>query len=265
MSWRAVPIAIVPVLALLFASSAASANPGITGYAGKPYFGTADTCETNCHKPPSTPVPTITLTVPASVQAGSKNDVTLVVNGTRARTAFNAAFSDGVVVTAGSNSQVPFPIETPEEVATVDPPPAGATGTYKFSFTAPQTNGTITLWVAAMSASGAGTANDAVVKTTRTIMVTGGTTAPTDAGASSSGTASSTSGSSSGGAGTGDAGPSSSSGGESASSSGSGGSGRRLPSSDDGGGCRVTASSFDATWLAVVVALALTGAARRAR
>jgi hypothetical protein len=248
--------------ALLFASGTAFANPGINGYSGKPYFGQADTCDTNCHKP-TTPIPTITLTMPTTVQAGSTNDVTLVVNGTRTRTSFDAAFSDGVVVTKGSNTNVPFPMETPDEVVAVDPPPSGATGTYKFSFTAPQTNGTITLYVAAMSASGAGTANDGVAKTTRTIMVTGGTNPTSDAGASStsSGATSSSSTTSSSGT-TADGGESSSSGGASASSSGSGASGRRLASSDDGG-CHVGGST-DASWIAI--ALAITAAARgRAR
>ena len=74
-------------------------------------------------------------------------------------------------------------METPEEIVAVDPPPSGATGTYEFSFTAPATNGTITLWVAAMSASGAGNNNDGVAKTTRTITVTGGTNPTPDGGA----------------------------------------------------------------------------------
>jgi uncharacterized membrane protein YgcG len=256
---HAVPVA-AALVALFLASGSARANPGINGYSGKPYFGVGDTCDTNCHKP-STPIPTITLTIPTTVQAGSKNDVTLVVAGTRVRTSFDAAFSDGVVVTAGSNTNVPFPVETPDEVVAVDPPPAGATGTYKFSFTAPKTNGTITLWVAAMSASGAGNVNDGVAKTTRTITVTGGTNPTPDAGTTSSSGGSSGSTASSGT--TTDGGASSSSGGESASSSsGSGASGRRLPSSDDGG-CHA-ASSSDLSW--IVVALAITAAARgRAR
>lgn len=250
------------LLASGMASSTASANPGINGYSGKPYFGQADTCETNCHKA-GTPVPTITLTIPATVQAGSKTDVTLVVGGTRARTSFDAAFSDGVVVTAAQNTFVPFPMETPDEVVAVDPPPSGATGTYKFSFTAPATNGTIMLWVAAMSASGAGTANDGVAKTTRTITVVGGTNPLPDAGTSSSGGSSSGTASSSGA--TSDGGTSSSGGGSAGgSSSGSGASGRRPGSSDDGG-CQV-ARGTDASWLAVVVAIAISTAARgRAR
>lgn len=249
------------LLASLF-SGVASASPGINGYSGKPYFGMNDTCETNCHKP-STPVPTIALTIPATVQAGSKNDVTLVVTGTRTRTSFDAAFSDGVVVTAGANTSVPFPVETPDEVVAVDPPPSGATGTYKFSFTAPATNGAITLWVAAMSASGAGTANDGVAKTTRTIMVTGGTNPAPDAGsssssggASSSSSTSSSSSSSSGGT---------ADGGDESTSSSGGASGRRLgSSSSDTGGCQL-ARAPDASWaaLAIAVTAAARGRARR--
>ena len=192
--------------------------------------------------------------------------VTLVVAGTRSRTSFDAAFSDGVVVTAGSNTHVPFPLETPDEVVAVDPPPSGATGTYKFSFTAPATNGTITLWVAAMSANGAGTANDGVAKTTRTIMVTGGTNPTSDAGASSSSSSSSGSSGSSGGSGgsTDGGGPSGGDGGSSgASSSGSGAGPRRLAPADEGG-CHVT-PSFDPSWIAVALAVmaAARGRARR--
>lgn len=256
---RAAPI----VLALCLVSGVARANPGINGYSGKPYFGMAETCDTNCHKPPSTPLPTLTLTVPTTVQAGSKNDVTLVIAGTRARTSFDAAFTDGVVVTAGQNTNVPFPVETPDEITAVTPPPSGATGTYKFSFTAPKSNGTITLYVAAMSANGAGTANDAVAKTTRTITVTGGTTPTSDAGTSSSSSSSSaSSGSTSGGAN--DAGEQTSSGGSSGGASGSTESPRRLANGGDGGGCAV-APSADASWLAAALAImaAARGRARR--
>lgn len=263
---RAASIAVA--VGLLVVSGAARANPGINGYSGRPYFGVADTCDTNCHKPPSTPVPTITLNLPATVQAGSKTDVTLVVNGTRARTSFDAAFSDGVVVTGGTNTMVPFPVETPGEVVAKDPPPSGASGTYKFSFTAPAKNGTITLWVAAMSASGAGTANDAVTKTTRTIMVTGGTSTTPDGGpsTSSSGSGGGSTGDRDGGGGgaNDDGGATSSSSGEA--SSGSSAAGRRLANGDDGG-CNVanvaSSSSGASLYLLTAIMAAARGRARR--
>jgi uncharacterized protein (TIGR03382 family) len=163
------------VLGLTIVAQTARANPGINGFSGKPNaFGTADTCATNCHQPTS-PTPTLDVTVPTSAEAGTTHEVTIVVNGTRVRTALNAAFTDGVVAVAGQNTEVPFPDQDPEEVVSVTPPPSGATGTYKLSFVAPNRNGPITLWIAAMSANGAGVGGDGVVTTTRTITVTGAT------------------------------------------------------------------------------------------
>lgn len=221
------------VATVLFAS-AASANPGISGYSGKPYFGMAQTCDSTCHEATS-PAPKLTLTIPTTVQAGSTNDVTLVVEGTREATSFDAAFSDGVKVIKGTNTEIPFPVETPEEVVAKTPVPAGASATYAFSFVAPKSNGPITLWVAGMSASGKGTGGDGVAKTTRTITVVGGA-APADGGAGDAGTSSSASSSSSSGGveEDEDASTSASSGGAS-----SGGSGARLPSRGDDGGCAV--------------------------
>jgi len=86
-----------------------------------------------------------------------------------------AAFSAPVVATKGQNTDVPFPVQTPDEVAAVAPPPNGASGTYKFSFVAPNANGPLTMYLAAMSASGAGTGGDGVAVTTRTITITGAT------------------------------------------------------------------------------------------
>jgi MYXO-CTERM domain-containing protein len=163
------------VVGLTIVAQTARANPGINGFSGKPNaFGTADTCATNCHQPTS-PTPTLDVTVPSVAEAGTTHEVTIVVNGTRVRTALNAAFTDGVVAVAGQNTEVPFPDQDPEEVVSVTPPPSGATGTYKLSFVAPNRNGPITLWIAAMSASGAGVGGDGVVTTTRTITVTGAT------------------------------------------------------------------------------------------
>jgi hypothetical protein len=228
---------------LVCAARPSSANPGINGYTGMPLpSGGNDSCDTNCHKP-STPIPTLDITIPATVQAGSTNTVKIVVNGTRVRTSLDAAFDrPGVKITKGQNTEVPFPDDTPEEVVAVTPPPTGASGTYQFSFIAPSTNGTMKLWIAAMSASGAGTANDGVAKTTRTITITGGSTAPSDAGTgpvdpgtSDDGGA----GSSSGGEGGGedDGGATSSSGGSNGGTDAT--SPRRLPAGDDG--CSVSA------------------------
>lgn len=221
----------------------ASAHPGITGYSGKPYNGVSETCTTNCHAKGGA-APALTITVPASVQAGSTNAMRIVVAGNKPRTSMNAAFSDGVKTTKGLNTDTPLPKEEPTEIAAVVPPPSGATGTYDFTFTAPPVAGTITMWVAGMAASGNGTNGDGVAAAMRTITVTGGVA---DAGSDSGGP--SDAGGSEGG-GPGDGGPgavgSTDAGGSSSGSSGTSGSvprGEDAP--DDGGGCGV-ASTNDA-------------------
>lgn|GEM_PF-2151315 len=173
--------ALSTIAALTSASGSAHATPGITGYSGKPYNGATETCNTVCHGGNGTP-PTLDITVPSTMAAGETAEVTIVVNGTRARTSLNAALSDGVTAAKGQNTDIPFPIEAPGEVAAVIPPPSGANGTYKFTFVAPNKNGPITLWVAGMSASGSGTGGDGVRAATRTITVTGATAPAPDAG-----------------------------------------------------------------------------------
>ena len=137
----------------------------------------AETCTTNCHGGGGAP-PTLNITVPSTMKAGESAEVTIVVDGTRTRTSMNAALSDGVKATKGQNTEIPFPVETPGEVAAVTPPPNGADGTYKFTFVAPNKNGPITLWVAGMSANGSGSGGDGVATATRTITVSGATTPP---------------------------------------------------------------------------------------
>jgi hypothetical protein len=241
-------VGVVAALATSFAGLRdASAHPGITGYSGKPYNGVSETCTTNCHAAGANP-PTVTITAPATVPAGSTSLVTVVVAGNRMRTSMNAAFTDGTKTTKGSNTDTPLPSQEPTEIATVVPPPGGKSATYKFSFIAPNVAGPIKLYVSGMAANGSGAGGDAVTSTSQTITVTaadGGSPADAgtdsgsagNAGASSGGTSGTSGTSGTGGAqptdaGTGD--PGSSSG--SASSSGvadtSGGS--------DTGGCSVS-------------------------
>ena len=180
---RFAALALTASLVVLVAGPAA-AHPGITGYSGKPYNGVSETCTTNCHAKGGA-APTLTITVPASVVAGSTNAVKVVVAGNKTRTSFNAAFSDGVKTVKGTNTDTPLPKEEPTEIAAKVPPPNGATGTYDFTFIAPPSAGTITMWVAGMAASGNGTSGDGVANAVRTITVTGGTTdAGTDGGGS---------------------------------------------------------------------------------
>lgn len=185
-------------LVVLTIASPASAFRGITGYSGKPYNGISSNCATTCHTQNKSTPPRLTVTFrdeasgnetsgeTPTITAKGKVDVTIVVAGSLNRTSMNAALTTGVVGSKGQNTEIPFEQE-PEEIAAVDPPPSGATGTYKFSFIAPSTNGTINLWVAGMSASGGGTGGDGVTALKRDITVTGGTTPQPDAGAPDAG------------------------------------------------------------------------------
>ncbi len=175
-------IVAVGLLLVMTSVTEASAHPGITGYSGKPYNGASETCTTNCHAKGGV-APALTITVPATVLGGSTTVVTLVVAGNKVRTSMNVAFSEGVKTTKGSNTDTPLAAQEPTEIGAIVPPPNGATSTYKFSFTAPSSNGTITMWVAGMAASGVGTGGDGVANTTRTILVTA---AVPDAGADAS-------------------------------------------------------------------------------
>lgn len=232
---------LVAVAAVTFAPSA-GAHPGITGYSGKPYNGTPETCTTNCHAKGANP-PTLTIMVPTSVVAGSTSQVTIVVAGNRVRTSLNAAFTDGVKTIKGTNTDTPLPAQEPTELAAVDPPPSGATATYKFSFIAPNVPGAITMYVAGMAANGSGTGGDAVATTTRAITVTA-----LDAGmALDAGSSSGTSGTSGGSSGGGTSGTSTSGGTDGGSSGTSGtaasSSGAAAPAAGDGSdsGCSIGA------------------------
>jgi len=253
------------VLATLLLAGAASAHPGITGYSGKPYNGTSETCTTNCHAKGGANPPTLTITVPTTVAAGSTSQVTVKVAGNRARTSFNAAFTDGVKTTKGTNTDTPLPAQEPTEIAATDPPPSGATATYRFSFLAPKTAGPLTMYVAGMAANGSGTGGDAITTTTRMITVTApdaGTT--TDAGSSGGGDAS-TSGGTSGTSGSVDGGGSS--GGTSGATASS--SGNASPAADEGddSGCAIRAPSQARapSLVALFVVMGLAARARRRR
>ena len=255
------------LFALACTTRSASASPGTTGYSGKPYNGVSETCTTNCHTGGGTP-PTLNITVPSTMNAGETAEVTIVVDGTRTRTSMNAALSDGVKATKGQNTEIPFPVETPGEVAAVSPPPNGADGTYKFTFVAPNKNGPITLWVAGMSANGSGSGGDGVATATRTITVSGATTPPPADGGSP--------GDEDGGTGTNgpsdagsqsDAAPSDDDA-DDDDRSNSGTRRRSTTSGDDGGGCAAArASTRDAGAIAsgALAALALVLSRRRAR
>lgn len=181
-------VAVLAFVATLGTTRLAVANLGIAGYSGKPSNGKSDNCATNCHTGGGAR-PTLTIDVPSALQAGTRADVSITVNGSNSRTSMNAALSNGVTATAGENTTVPFP-QAPEEVTAVIPPPSGGSATYTFSFVAPNRNGSISLWVAGMAANGSSTFGDGVATAMRTITVSGATSSgSSDAGSSNDGSA----------------------------------------------------------------------------
>lgn len=265
---------LVAALALVVVTAAprpAAANPGITGYSGKPYYGASKTCKTDCHTGGG-PVPSLVINAPEALEAGKTGQVSITVNGSLSRTSMNAALSDGVKATAGNNTTIPFPTETPGEVGAVVPPPSGGSATYTFSFVAPNKNGPVTLWIAGMAASGDGNGGDGVATATRTITVSGATAStPEDAGPSGGGSTSSGGSTANDGGRRADGGGTSSSSGDETSGdddeSTTGASGRRL-SSQESDGCatsRTAPADASAVACAALTALALTFARRRRR
>lgn len=173
---RTLRVALLVASALTVARSSA-ANPGITGYSGKTYDGISETCSTTCHGKGAA-LPALSIDAPSALTAGQTASVTIVVDGKSTRTSLNAALSDGVTATAGTNTVIPFPKQTPGEIGATSPPPSGAKGTYTFTFVAPNRNGTIMLWVAGMAANGSGSGGDGVATTSREITITGATAPP---------------------------------------------------------------------------------------
>jgi hypothetical protein len=170
-----------PAILITAMSAVASANPGTVGYSGKPYASGSGTCaQSGCHTATGNK-PSINLTVPTTMTAGSSQEFTVTVSGGLGSTSFDAALPDGVQVTAGNNTEVPFPQNA--EVVPKVAPTGGNNNTYRFTVKAPAYNGTMKFYVAAMSTNNNGSrGDDGVATATRDITITGGTTGSADAG-----------------------------------------------------------------------------------
>ena len=154
------------LVAVLSFPSLASATRGVTGYSGKPYNGNRETCA-QCHSGGT--APTVTITNVGTVTAGSTNQVTVRVSGNL--TAVNIAMADGTEVTPIQNLRLEFPANA-ELVA--NPAPI-AENDYRFSFKAPQRNGTHTIWATGLTSNNnSATSGDGVRSVTQTFTVTGG-------------------------------------------------------------------------------------------
>ncbi len=184
---------------------AASANAGgLAGYTGKPYptFPQGQSCN-ECHSGGT--APTVTITGPASLNAGQSANFSVVVTTGQTRAAASAAATDGVVLApVTQNLRDSFGEMVPNGNSV-----ASNAATFTFRATAPATGTTFRLWAVGLATNGTGNGGDRAAHTLKDVAIVGGapppatpppaSTAPppdeksgpvpgVDAGASSSGT-----------------------------------------------------------------------------
>lgn len=152
-------------LALLTAASAAAYPQGITGAA-------RDGCG-SCHGSSVTDAVQVTLTGPASLDAGTRGDYVLTVRGGPARVAgFDVAVSrGGGVLEPGPDSQL-----AGDDATHLRPEPFdGGVARFHFTLRAPEQSRTVTLYGAGNSANGDGrSGGDAYNTTSLDVRVVGG-------------------------------------------------------------------------------------------
>jgi len=160
---------------VLMHASPALARPGITGYSGK----SGSTCS-NCHSGGA--APTVAISGPTSASPGSVSNYTFTITG-GAMTSSTAAGRGGAcdiassagTLGAGSGDQL-----SSSEVVGGATVPSGTAVSFPFTWMAPATAGTYTLYAAGNSVNGnAGTSGDGVSATTLTVTVGGGSTSGT--------------------------------------------------------------------------------------
>lgn len=273
---RLLALAVASVAALAPASAWANANLS-AGYAGKPEPGTgSETCADHCHQNGGT-APTLTLSGPSTLTAGMSGSYTLTVAGNSVETGAAVAVTQSdpttpaallTTLTAGQNMKASF-----DELVHAAPV-SGASGTYKFSLKAPQTNGTLTLYYAGLSANkNNGDSGDNGQKGTMNVTITGGLPPGGGGGGDAGGGGGGTD--AGGGGGATDSGTISRDGGPTGGGTGEGGAGagpgdptsdEQLPSSSSGGCAVVDGTSATAGAPLLLLALgALVAGARRRR
>lgn len=146
----------------------AFASPGITGYSGK----SGSIC-TSCHSGGTTP--TVTLSGPTTVAPGSVNSCTFkITGGPLAAGACDIAASGGTLAAGAGDAS------KNSEITGGPTTPAGSplSVSFPFTWTAPATAGTYTIYAAGNSVNSNGsTSGDGAAGTTLTVTVSGGTTA----------------------------------------------------------------------------------------
>jgi len=152
---------------LLTPYQARALSTGITGHSGNPATNGGNTCAL-CHS--GGVAPNAQLTGPTSVEAGSTNTFTLTMNGGQLNLAgFNISASQGSLAASApgigtQNGELKH--NQPFNVGTAD-------GQWSFSFTAPASTGTVSLYAAVLSANGDNNVSgDNVATTTLTIEIT---------------------------------------------------------------------------------------------
>lgn len=165
-------IAGFPVIAILGFLFTQNVFADLNGRAGRSGL-TGSTC-TGCHANAAS-LPTVTFTAgPMSVVAGSTSVFTVTISGGPGMNgSIDVAANGGTLEATGAGTQ----LLSGEVVHNAPKPFTGGSAMFSFSWTAPATAGSATLFVAGMSDNGSGTtAGDGTTLTTRVVTITGGGT-----------------------------------------------------------------------------------------
>ena len=162
----------ITYIGIVYVDSVQASLNGRVGFSGNPATNGGETC-TTCHGPGAT-VPTVRLEGPTAVTAGTTHIYTVKVVGGPAVTA-------GLnVATSNQRGQLtPLDSETQnllgELTHTVPKVFSGIEATFRFAWTAPTFNDTVTMYAAGNSSNGGqDLAGDGIAATALTIAVTGG-------------------------------------------------------------------------------------------
>lgn len=146
---------LVAILALLITVSTAlllntaySFTDGAVGYSGNPATHSGATC-TNCHS--GGVVPNVALVGPTNVTAGSTNNFTLVIGVAQALGSLDVSVTNGTLTATEAETEV-----RSGELVHTTPRPVNELGTVEFGFnwTAPLTQGNVTMYAAGNSVNG---------------------------------------------------------------------------------------------------------------
>lgn len=155
------------LLTLLFASRAIALSTGITEHSGNPAVNAGSDCSL-CHSGGLSP--TIQLSGPASIEAGSSSTITFSISGGEQNLAgFNISTSQGSLAVSASGVAV----ENGELKHTQAINVGTGGGDWSFTLNAPTSEGSVTLYASAVSANGdSQMTGDGVATTSVTIEVT---------------------------------------------------------------------------------------------